>query len=228
MPDVSYRDGATALTGHLVEATGPSRAGVLVVHGGAGLDAHARTQARRLAALGHTVLACDMYGDGVAGDRERVLATIAALRSDPALLQQRAHAGLELLATRTDGTAAVVGYCFGGMVALELARSGMRLAAAASVHGSLATARPARPGAITCPVLACHGALDPHVPTTDAQGFAAEMAAAGADWQLLILGRAQHGFTHPAPAAGPGVAYDADADARSFAALAALLGTVDQ
>ena len=63
--------------------------GILLIHGGAGLDEHARDQARRYAELGYTVLACDMFGDGVAGDPERVMACLTALRNDPAFLVRR-------------------------------------------------------------------------------------------------------------------------------------------
>ena len=74
------------------------RPGILLIHGGAGLDAHAREQACRYAALGYAVLACDMFGDGIAGDRERVMACLLALRDDPDLLVRRGQAGLAALA----------------------------------------------------------------------------------------------------------------------------------
>jgi dienelactone hydrolase len=94
-----------------------------------------------------------------------------------------------------------------------------------SIHGSLATVKPAEPGAVRAKVLACHGALDPHVPLADVVGFAEEMGHAGADWQLIMYGGAMHGFTHEhaTPGAIPGVAYDAPADRRSFAAALAFL-----
>jgi hypothetical protein len=93
------------------------------------------------------------------------------------------------------------------------------------IHGSLATTRPAGPGALQARVLACHGALDPHVPMADVTGFAEEMDRAGADWQLIIYGGALHGFTHQhaVPGAVPGVAYHRLADERSFAATRAFL-----
>jgi dienelactone hydrolase len=74
-------------------------------------------------------------------------------------------------------------------------------------------------------VLACHGAADPHVPLSDVTAFAGEMDAAGADWQLIMYGGAQHGFTHAhaQPDAMPGVAYHEAADRRSFAAARDLL-----
>jgi dienelactone hydrolase len=221
--DIAYRDLDTPLTGLLCrdETLPGSRPGILLVHGGAGLDEHAREQARRYADLGYVVLACDMFGDGVAGDRERVIRCLTALRDDPALMVRRAQAGLRALAAcpGTDGRAAAIGFCFGGMAVLALARAGEPLAGAVSIHGSLATNRPARPGSVRARLLVCHGAQDPRVPLGDVTAFAEEMDDAGADWQLIMYGGALHGFTHAhaTPGAVPGVGYDARADARSFA-----------
>jgi dienelactone hydrolase len=173
-------------------------------------------------------LACDMYGDGVAGHRERVLACIAELRGDPERLCGRAQAGLAVLAAQpqVDGRLAAVGYCFGGMTVLELARAGSALAGVVSIHGSLTTTQPAQPGMVTTKILVCHGAVDPHVPFTHVTAFVEEMTRAGADWQLIVYGGAMHGFTHEqAVGAGtPGVAYHASADARSAAAMETFFG----
>src|SRR5260221_347283 len=88
---LAYSDLDTPLTGMLYrnEALPGRRPGILLVHGGAGLDEHAREQARRYAALGYVVHACDMLGEGAAGDRERVIQWLTALRDDPALLGPR-------------------------------------------------------------------------------------------------------------------------------------------
>jgi dienelactone hydrolase len=226
---VSYLDGQTALTGELHWNTSQhgKQPGILLVHGGAGLDDHARYQADRYAAAGYAVFACDMLGNGVAGNRDRVIQCLTSLRDDPSRLVERGMAGLTALSgcPEVDGRFAAVGFCFGGLAALALARSGARLAAAVSIHGSLATTRPAGPGSVTAKVLACHGALDPHVPLQHVTDFAEEMDGAGADWQLIMFGGAMHGFTHRDAAAGatPGVAYHAAADERSFAATRAFL-----
>jgi dienelactone hydrolase len=221
---VTYNDQETTLTGFLAwdDAARQPRPGLLLVHGGAGLDDHAKGQARRYAAHGYTVLACDMFGDGVAGNRERVMACLMGLRDDPQRLSRRAQAGLAALAAcpEVDGRFAAVGFCFGGLAVLTLARSGAGLMGVISIHGSLATAKPAEPGVVKAKVLACHGALDPHVPLADVVGFAEEMNHARVDWQLIMYGGAVHGFTHEhaIPDATPGVAYDALADQRSFLA----------
>src|SRR5437763_13872943 len=140
-----------------------------------------------------------MFGDGIAGDRERVMACLLALRDDPARRVRRGQAGLAALACCPEaaGPAVAVGFCFGGMAALALARAGTNLAAVVSIHGSLATSAPAQPGAVTAKILVCHGAADPHVPPADVAAFAAEMSHAAADWQLVIYGRAPHRFPHP-------------------------------
>jgi dienelactone hydrolase len=240
--DLPYDDLGLPLAGLLCwdEAQEGPRPGILLIHGGAGLDAHARDQARRYAALGYAVLACDMFGPEVAGNRERVMACLLALRDDPALLARRARAGLAALAgcpetagQEAGGRMAAVGFCFGGMAALALARAGTDLAGVVSIHGSLATSRSApaamaQPGAVTARILVCHGAADPHVPLSDVTAFAEEMDRADADWQLAMYGRAMHGFTHRdavpgAQGATPGVAYDRLADERSFAAARAFL-----
>jgi dienelactone hydrolase len=230
---LAYGDLDTALTGvlHWNPAQPGPRPGILLIHGGGGLDEHARDQAHRYAELGYSVLASDMYGDGVAGDRERVIACVTALRDDPVLLTRRAQAGLTALsgcAETAAGPMAAVGFCFGGMAALTLARSGADLAGAVSIHGSLATSRPASQGAVTARILACHGSADPHVPMDDVAAFAAEMDNSAADWQMIIYGGAMHGFTHrqAAPGGIPGVAYDPVADVRSFGAVRAFLADV--
>src|SRR6516225_7839972 len=93
--DLSYRDLDVPLTGVFCwdDAWDGPRPGILLVHGGAGLDAHAREQACRYSALGYAVLACDMFGDGIAGDRERVMACLLALRDDADLLGRRGEGG---------------------------------------------------------------------------------------------------------------------------------------
>jgi dienelactone hydrolase len=227
-----YSDGDIPLTGMLYrdETALGRRPGILLIHGGAGLDEHARQQARRYVGLGYVVLACDMLGDGVAGNRERVISCLTALRDDPTLLVRRGQAGLAALShcPDADGRVAAVGFCFGGMAVLALARSGESLDGAVSIHGTLATSRPTEPGQVRARLLVCHGALDPHVPLADVTALAEEMNRAGADWQLIMYGGALHGFTHKhaAPGSVPGVAYDAHTDNRSFAATRAFLAEV--
>jgi len=231
--DLQYRDQDTLLSGSFAwdAARTDRRPGVLIVHGGGGLDDHARGRAVRLAEWGFVVFACDMYGKGTVGNRDRVIKQITEFRRNPESLCQRAHAGLDILSghPNVDGQLAAVGYCFGGMTVLELARSGTKLAGVVSVHGALETVRPAQPGSIRTKILVCHGALDPHVPMTHVALFAEEMIGAGADWQLVIYGTAMHGFTHgTATGNQPGVAYHALSDLRSSMAIEMFLHEVFQ
>jgi len=245
---ISYHDGDTELSGWLLfdASAGDRRPGILVVHGGAGLDDHAKSRARSFAEQGYVAFACDMYGAGVAeGGRSRIMPLILQLCSQPEKLRQRASAGLHVLRNHPlvdSSRLAGVGYCFGGMTVLELARGGADLSAAISVHGSLQPARliaqthtpkpatdeaspaaassganseePSKPS-ILARILVCHGALDPHVPMAHVTAFAEEMAAARADYQLIIYGNALHGFTHETASNTPGVAYNEPADVRS-------------
>jgi len=227
---LSYADGDTPLRGylHLPEAAAGPLPGILLVHGGGGLDAHAREQAGRYAELGYAVLAADIFGPKAPGaGREQMMAAIKALRDDPDTLVRRATAGIAALnaSEASAGTFAALGFCFGGMTAITLARAGVELSAVVSMHGSLATTRPAQPGTVRARVLVCHGARDPHVPMTDVAAFCAEMIRAEADWRLVMYGNAVHGFTHrhAVPGEVPGVDYDRAADEESFEAATAFL-----
>jgi dienelactone hydrolase len=191
------------------------------VHHGGGLDDHAKSRSQSFAELGFVVFACDMYGPGIAGNRERTLVLLGEMRSDPVKLCRRAQAGLDVLKAQpqVDGRIAALGYCFGGMTVLHMARSGAKFVGVVSVHGSLATVAPAKPGTINSQILVCHGALDPHVPMAHVTVFAEEMEQAGTDWQLIMYGGAMHGFTHKDATGMPGVAYDAASDSPSTIAI---------
>src|SRR6058998_3358656 len=90
---IGYRDGDTELTGLLAwdASRDYQRPGILVVHGGAGLDDHAKGRGRRFAELGFLVFACDMYGDGVAGNRQRIVEYVTEVRREPTGLRRRAQ-----------------------------------------------------------------------------------------------------------------------------------------
>jgi dienelactone hydrolase len=207
---------------------------VLVCHEGSGLGDNARERTERLAAAGYAAFALDYLGDGRPAKPDEIAAAMSVLRADRSTVKRRARAGLDVLLAQPEADSsrvAAIGFCFGGMTALALARSGADVGAVVSIHGSLTTNRPAEPGTITAKVLVCHGASDPHIPMADVVAFADEMSRADADWQLIIYGQAMHGFTHKhaAPGAVPGVAYDRTADERSFDATRTFLaGTHEQ
>jgi dienelactone hydrolase len=116
---------------------------------------------------------------------------------------------------------AAMGYCFGGSVALDMARAGWPLVGVVSFHGALKTQMPAEAGKVKASILACHGADDPMVPQADVLAFQDEMRKAKADWAFVSYASAVHAFTNPdADKFGiPGVSYNEKADKRSWQAM---------
>jgi dienelactone hydrolase len=144
--------------------------------------------------------------------------------SDVPGMRRRIAAGLETLTREADRRAigditrrAAIGYCFGGLNVIDLARTGADLQAVVSMHGTLATTEPARRGDIKAAVLAVHGAADPVAPKSERDAFEVEMTQAGARWALLTFGNVVHAFTDTA-ANMPGVAvYDEAATRHGYA-----------
>lgn len=227
--DLPYRDGAAALVGELYrpEGSGNGR-GALVLHEADGIGGNVRRRCAMLARLGYVALAADLHGDGRVLVPEAIAPAMARFRADPPALRRRVASGLEALCAASalePDEVAVIGYCFGGMAAIELARGGARVAAVASFHGLLTTIAPAPPDAVRAPVLACTGALDPLVPPEHLAAFQAEMTAARANWQSIVYGNALHSFTNEAVGGlgDPRMAHDPAADRQSWAAMLAFL-----
>jgi dienelactone hydrolase len=123
---------------------------------------------------------------------------------------------------------AAIGYCFGGTLSFELARSGADLKAAVGFHAGLGTARPQDAANIRAKVLALIGADDPMVDISQRRAFEEEMRAGGVDWQLVVYGGAVHSFTNPRASQVdlPGIAYDERVDRRSWQAMVDLFAEV--
>ena len=230
--NLDYTADGKARTGYIAyDETRPGRRPtVLVLHEGAGLGEHVRERARRLAAQGYVAFALDLFGRPFES-RANGIAAITAMTADPSGLRRHADEALALLKARPEvdpARAAVIGFCFGGWAALEIARGGAELGGVVSFHGGLRAAKPAGPGEIKCPLLLCIGADDPHIPPDQRAAFEAEMRAARADWRINLYGGAQHGFTDPSvdPAKWPGSAYHPTADARSWRAMLDLFDEV--
>jgi dienelactone hydrolase len=225
--DIEYQDGAVKMRGLLAyDAHKGKRPGILVVHEAWGLGEHAIERAKMLAKEGYIALAADMYGGRrLASDLPQAMELIGELRTDPGKLRQRANAALAALKAQPDvdvARLAAIGFCFGGTTVLELARCGADLKGVVSFHGGLQTAAPAQPGSVTAKVLVCTGADDPMIPPAQVAEFEDEMRKAGADWQVIAYGNTVHSFTNPD--AGKtvkldGVAYNAQTDKRSWAAM---------
>ncbi len=224
--DIEYNVGGVRMIGHLAvadERTGP-RPGVLVCHEGPGLDEHAKGRAERLAALGYDAFALDYHGEGKPVPMDEMMSRLGALMGDPDKIRELGNAGLSILLAQGDvdpRRVAAIGYCFGGTMALELARSGADLAAVVGFHSGLQTQRPAPPGGVKAGVLVCIGAEDPMVPSEQRLAFEQEMRAADVDWRMNVYGGAVHSFTNPsAELLGlPGVAYHQPTDERSWRAM---------
>ncbi len=232
---VIYKEGQVEAHSYLAwdDSIGGKRPGVLVVPEWWGLNDYAKHRARMLARLGYVAMAVDIYGDGkTTVDPKQAGAWAGALRAgDRHELRARIAAALARLKSepRVDPSrTAAIGYCFGGTTVLELARSGARLSGVVSFHGGLDTQAPAQPGQIRARVLACHGANDPFEPPAQVQAFEGEMRKAGADWQLNIYSGAEHAFTNPAADSFhiKGVAYNAEADRRSWQAMRDFFGEI--
>ena len=200
------------------------RPGVVVVHEWWGLNDYAKSRARGLAELGYSALAIDMYGQGKHTEHPKdAMSFMKAALSDAEAAKGRFNAGLDLLKqqaqTDTEKLAAV-GYCFGGKVVLDMARQGAPLDGVVSFHGALATQTRATPGSVKARVLVEHGAADSMVSADDVAALSAEMVKAGADYQLVSLPGAKHGFTNPGAdkfqEQGVDVAYNQTADERSW------------
>lgn len=224
-----YRDGATALVGEWYDPPSPGNGrAVLVVPEADGIGGNVRRRCALLAGMGYVAAAADLHGGGQVLSADEIPGALAAFREDPALFRRRVRAAIDALCrdagVEPERTAAI-GYCFGGLAVLELARSAAPLAAVASFHGLLTTRAPARPGAIAARVLACTGALDPLVPQADVAAFQAEMIAAAADWHLLVHGPALHSYTNvDVDGLGdPRMAYHAASDRQSWAAFTTFL-----
>ena len=225
--EITYKQGDTELQGFVAwdDAWKDKRPGVLVVHEWWGHNQHARNQALRLAKDGYVGFALDMYGKGkVAKHPEDAQAFMAEATKDKAILVERFEAALACLKgdPHVDPERiGAIGYCFGGGVALDMARRGEDLDAVVTFHASLATDQRAKPGAVKARILVNNGADDVMVGPDVVEAFRKEMTDAGARWELVNYPGAKHSFTNPdADKAGmPQLAYDAKADRRSWKAM---------
>jgi dienelactone hydrolase len=208
-------DGLTMKSELFFEPAAEPRAGVLVFPEAFGLSEHAVSRAERLAALGYVALACDLHGNGqLIDDLQQAVGMLQPLFADPSKTRARASGGLHALLGRAEVDRArigAIGFCFGGTMALELARSGAEVAAMKTdAHG------------IKGRVLVCIGADDPMIPAEQRAEFEAEMRDAGVDWQMHVYGKTVHSFTNQMAAKRnmpDAIRYSAEADARSWASM---------
>ena len=183
---------------------------------------------RQLVELGYNAMVADIFGKKFRGaPRDTMFGELNRLKSDRAALRRRLVHVLELtraLDEVSGGQIVVAGYCFGGMCALDLARSGADIAAAVSFHGLFDP--PGLPEEkISAKVVAFHGWDDPMVPPEKVVALGNELTKAGADWQIHAYGHVAHGFTNPRASTLEieGVRYNALAAERSWTSFINLL-----
>ena len=230
---LDYSDGATELEAFVAfEDSDVQKPLVLVAHDWSGRREFACQAAQRLAEMGYVGFALDMYGKGVFGadgDVELNSSLMNPLASDRALLRQRIRAALTAgrNVPQVDPTkVAAMGYCFGGMCVLELARSGADILGVVSIHGILAPGEVANE-AISAKVLCLHGHDDPMVPPEQVLAFQTEMSEAAVDWQVHSYGGTMHAFTNPG-ANNPdfGTVYNPVAESRTYQSLENFLNEI--
>jgi len=207
------------------EGAGPQPA-VLLFPNVMGLDAVDDENAARVVGLGYTVFGCDLYGKGVRpATREEAFPLMDALRDDRVLLQARMAQLLEVAREQPEVDAsriAAIGFCFGGLCVLDLARTGADVRGVASFHGLFTPAPNVPAPKIRARVAVYHGWEDAMVPPEQVTALARELTDAGCDWQIHGYGGAVHGFTHARPAE-EGIPYNSLADKRSWRSAADFL-----
>lgn len=225
-------DGTTLIGYFAAPENAQQAAGVLVAPEWWGRNSYTEQRARELAEQGYAALAIDMYGEKKSTTEANQANTwMTQTFENPETIVERATAALQTLAAQTEVDAtklAAIGFCYGGKVALDLARSGADIKAVATFHAALAPKAPAEEGVVQAEILVLHGELDSMVTLDDVAKFQAEMHNAKVDHQVIILADAKHGFSNPqaderAKANGVDLGYNAQAEAESLAAMYELL-----
>jgi dienelactone hydrolase len=226
------KDG-TQLIGYFAapESTTPV-AGIIVAPEWWGRNEYTEQRARELAEHGYAALAIDMYGDKkVTSEASQANEWMTQTFQHPDTIVDRAQAALETLAAQKEVNSeklGAIGFCYGGKVALDLARSGAPLSAVATFHANLSHQAPAQEGKIKAEILVLHGELDSMVSLDDVASFREEMHAAKVDHEVIIFEDAKHGFSNPladekAKANGVDLGYNAEAEKQSLEAMYELL-----
>jgi dienelactone hydrolase len=230
---IEYSDGHIALEGYCAvdNSKHDKKPVVLVVHDWSGRNDFACQKAEQLAELGYVGFAVDMYGNGQVGKTvEEKQALMNPLMADRMILRNRIVAAYEAvvqLGIANTSRIAIMGFCFGGLCALDLARSGVDLKGVISFHGLLTPPQNLASKKIRAKILVLHGNDDPMVPPTQVAAFQQEMTAAHVDWQFHVYGNVQHAFTNPlAHDPNMGLVYNGLADKRSWVSMREFLAEI--
>lgn len=226
---IDYEVRGSRYVGYLARPTEGARgAGVLIAGEGGGLGPQVKQRANDLAELGYVAFALDYIGNGeVLSGMGPMMERLGKLRADLEHVRDLGRAGLAQLVTQPGVDAkrvAAIGYCFGGQLVLELARSGAEIAATVGFHATLSARSRDDAKHIRGKVLACIGADDPLVPMAERNAFEEEMKAGGIDWRLYVYGGARHGFANPSADAlgNPAVGYHPITHQRTWREMRAL------
>ena len=223
---VEYEHNGATLEGLLAwdDTETGAKPAVMVVHAWGGRGQFECDKARALAELGYLGFAADLYGKGVLGASvEENAGLMQPFLDDRAMLQSRLTAALGTLKSQPEADnsrIAAIGYCFGGLCVLDMARTGTDIKGVASFHGLFGAPGNTAGTKIKARVLALHGHEDPMVPVEAVVALEKELTEAGADWQIHVYGNTLHAFTNP-EANNPdlGAIYNKNADKRSWQTL---------
>jgi len=228
---IEYEAGDTPLKGYIACKSNTKQPALLIGHDWSGCGEFVRHKAEQLAESGYVGFAIDMYGAGQTADTtEDKKNLMQPLLDDRSLLLARMQAALETIKSfpQTDpDRIAAIGFCFGGLCALDLARSGATIRGAVGFHAALNSPDNFPTETITAKILVLHGYDDPMVPPQQVLSFTEEMTKAQADWQVHMYGGTMHGFTKPnANNHDMGIVYNPAAAQRSWQALQNFLAEI--
>lgn len=222
---IAYKDGDQQLNGMMAKPSksNTKKAGVLILPAWMGIDEHSKTVAKQLADLGYTAFIADIYGEGHYPKSPKDAGQQAGYyKQHLSEYHQRIRLALEQLVK--SGAApdeiVIIGYCFGGLGAIEAARINMPVKGIVSFHGSYDRDTTKSIQAIQPKILILHGADDPHSSPKVIADMQQEFRTAKADWQMIYYANAVHAFTDPGAGNdnSKGAAYNALADKRSWQA----------
>lgn len=195
---VSYKVDGADFEGYFAKASGPSKGLVMVIHDWDGLNAYEQKRADMLAQMGYDAFAVDLFGKG---NRPATLearqAETGKLYKDRERMRSLLLGGLAEAQKRSQADAVVMGYCFGGAAALELARSGKagKVKGYATFHGGLSTPSGQGYSKDTPPLFVAHGGADTAVKMADVAALTEELEKAGVPYDVEVYSGAPHGFT---------------------------------
>jgi dienelactone hydrolase len=228
---IVYQDGKVELEGLAAHPEGGRRPLVILCHAWKGRDEFICEKAQMIAKLGYVGFALDMYGRGILGKtKEENEDFKKPFIQDRSILQTRVLKALEVsscLPYVDSKQIAVIGYGFGGLCALDLARSGADIKGAASIYGHLDPPPAHLVRAIQAKILVLHGYNDPVTSQKELRSFEKEMNKAKVDWQAHIYGNTMHAFATPgANLPQSGILYNPTAAMRSWTAIQNFLNEV--